>query len=415
MSRLLTAPDGAVWAEQVLTARYPELEAQAHGIASVFAVLAVSRLAADVTLRQLGVDGVEPLTPDQARAGLVLVEDATRAPRFAELLLAHSAHALGMTWEEIAVVRRKTSGSSYRKRLDRIQAEFFIPTYELPARPVLGEYGKHAKALLQEALEGRLVNPHQNAAAADLLAALLFVRTEAGQPAQALRTWLETANLAPALEALEDLATDQARAAQDLLTAHTTGDQHFRASVESLVVLALSHLPDPEHPMSTDPRAQPPGSPALVLLSQAARTFLAWWLEEDDPDTARTIKQRGTARLDAERIDALLEELKTPDNVAGHEEAVQDLLRARGELAELDAARTDIARMREIGWEGFQREVEDAQAAAGDMYPDGFGRLCDALGLTGVYREAGLTDDPTEDDVQRRARAFGLSPTVYPR
>lgn len=160
--------------------------------------------------------------------------------------------------------------------------------------------------------------------------------------------------------------------------------------------------------MTTEPRTQPPGSPAPVLLSQAARTFLSWWLEEDDPDTARTIKKHGTVRLDAERIDALLEELKAPDNVAGHEEAVRDLLRARGELAELDAARADVARMRQVGWIRFQREVEQDQVADGEEYPDGFGRVCTALGLSRDHHERVLEHHPTEVDVRRRARELGL-------
>lgn len=365
MSRPLPAPDGTVWAQEVLTTRYPELEEQSHGVALVFAVLGVSRLAADLALRQHGVEGVEPLTRDQARAGLVLVEDATRAPRYAELLIAYGAHALGMTWEEIAVVRGKASTGSYRKRLERIQAEFFIPTYELPAAPVLGEYGKHAKALLEEALAGRPVNPHQAAAAVDLLAALLFVRTEAGQRAEALRSWLEAEDLAPALDALAAVATDQARAAQDLLTAHAAGDRSFRTSVEGLTALALSRLSTPEYPVSEDLRTQPPGAPMPLRLSEAARTFLTWWLEEDDPDTARALKQ-GPVSLGAERIDALLEELKTPDNVAGHEEAVQDLLRARRELAELDAARTrHSARPRPSRTGGFRVEPHQATGEVG--------------------------------------------------
>jgi hypothetical protein len=96
MSQPLSAtPDGTVWAQKVLTARYPELESVSHGISYVFAAQAVSRLAADIDLRRMGVDTVEPVTTDQARAGLTLAEDAALGVRYAELLTAHTAYALG--------------------------------------------------------------------------------------------------------------------------------------------------------------------------------------------------------------------------------------------------------------------------------------------------------------------------------
>ncbi|WP_435108005.1 hypothetical protein [Nocardiopsis synnemataformans] len=242
MSRSLSAPDGSVWATDVLTGRYPDLEEQSHGVGYVFAALAAARLAADVALLHHGVPAVAPITPEQARAALVLIKDAAQAPRYAELWCAHSAHALGMTWEEIAALRGKASAASYRKRLERIQAEFAVPTYELPARPVLGEYHRRAAQFLDTTLGSRPVNPYQRAAADDLLAVLLFLRTTAGHFPLDMRTWLEEDDLSPALASLGGVHPDQAGPAGDLLRAHTSGDPGFRAAVADLVIPALDIL-----------------------------------------------------------------------------------------------------------------------------------------------------------------------------
>lgn len=242
MNRPLIAPEPTVWARGVLAARYPDLEHQAHGIGPVFAVLAVSRLAADLALAQRGVETIALVTEEQARAGLVLIADAERAPRYAELLIAHQAHALGLNWENITGMRGKGSRASYGKRLERIRADLGIPTYELPTPPVLGAYRRHAEALLETTLSGRSVNPYQRAGATDLLTVLLFLRVQAHQPAHQMREWVADDELSPALHRLALLPTDQAGPARELVDAHTAADAGFRESVAALVTPALVRL-----------------------------------------------------------------------------------------------------------------------------------------------------------------------------
>lgn len=242
MNHSLPAPEGTVWAEQVLTDRYPELAEQSHGIGYAFAVLALSRLAVDINLIHRGLPGIAPVTADQTRAGLILTPDAQQAPRHAELLIAHAAHALGMTWEEVARMRGKKSAASYGKLLERRQAEFGIPTYELPAQPVLGTYHQHAADLLDATLADRPVNPHQRSGAADLLTVLLFLRSHARRPAHLILEWVENDDLAPALAAAEEVDPGQAAPARKLLNQHIGADVGFRAAVARLVTPALVRL-----------------------------------------------------------------------------------------------------------------------------------------------------------------------------
>lgn len=241
MNRTLPAPDGTVWAQQVLAARYPELERTSHGIGFVFAPLALAHLTADITLRQRGVD-VEPLTQNQARAGLILVEDTTLGARYAELLLAHIGHTLDLTWEDMTRLRGKNSTGSYRQHVKRLQAEFGVPTYELPAKPVLGTYHQHAADLLDTTLASREVNPHQRSGAVDLLTVLLFLRAHAHQPAHRLQEWVSEDDLFPALAAAEQVSADQVAPVRTLLSQHISADAGFRSAVADLVHPALLRL-----------------------------------------------------------------------------------------------------------------------------------------------------------------------------
>lgn len=159
--------------------------------------------------------------------------------------------------------------------------------------------------------------------------------------------------------------------------------------------------------MTTGPRTQPPGTPAPIRpLSGPAGTFLAWWLAESNPTTARALKE-GPVSLSGARIEALLSELEEETNVAGQDQAVRELRTRRADLRELDAARADITTIREIGYARFQRQAEEA-ARAGAEDLGGFERLCSALGLSQEHNQGQLEHFPTSDDVHRRAHELGL-------
>ncbi|WP_260697254.1 hypothetical protein, partial [Nocardiopsis changdeensis] len=185
----LTADD----AVRILTARYPDLPAQAGtGTPHTFAALAVARVAADLSRGPADGYAAAPVTRQELDAATVLISDAHTGIEHAEVIITAAQYAHdGVSWDDLAALRGHAGGASTQKRQSRLIERLGVPDTVLPVAPTLPAHTKRARALVEAATAEEPTSPYLAAQAADVLGALLLAARYDQATGADLRAWTE--------------------------------------------------------------------------------------------------------------------------------------------------------------------------------------------------------------------------------
>lgn len=245
-------------AVRILTERYPDLPAQAGtGTPHTLAVLAVARLAADLSRGPADEFAAAPVTRQELDAATVLISNAHTGIEHAEVIVTAAQYAQhGISWHDIAALRGHAGGASTQKRQSRLIERLGVPDTVLPVAPTLPAHTKRARTLIEAATAEEPTSPYLVAQAADVLGALLLAARYDQVTGADLRTWAEDPAFTGAGDGLAGAPREAAEAAHQVLAAAATLPAGTRGDISSLVLAGIDmwDLPAQPHQQSDTPK-----------------------------------------------------------------------------------------------------------------------------------------------------------------
>ncbi|GAA1463510.1 hypothetical protein NE857_34010 (plasmid) [Nocardiopsis exhalans] len=234
-------------AVRILTARYPDLPAQAGTSAPhVFAALAVARLAADLSRSPAEEFAAAPVTRQELDAATVLISDAHTGIEHAEVILTAAQYVQdGVSWDDIAALRGHAGGATSQKRQSRLIERLGIPDTALPVAPTLPAHTKRARALVEAATTQEPASPYLAAQAAEVLGALLLAARYDQVTGADLRAWTADPAFAGAADGLAAAPREAAEAAHHVLAAAATLPEGTRGDINALVLAGIDQWDPP--------------------------------------------------------------------------------------------------------------------------------------------------------------------------